>query len=787
MDSNKGLTTSEALSRAAYGQSNGGAEIKTKSCARIICENIFTFFNLINAILAVMVIAVGSLRNALFMGVVICNTAIGIFQAIRAKRAIDRLSIITAPKARVIRDGEEKLIPVEEVVTDDIMVISAGVQVCADACVLEGECETDESLITGESDNIFKKAGDELYSGSFVVSGHVTARAVRVGKNSASGRITSGSKYIKKTNSEMMRSINVILKLVSVCIFPFGAVLFYKAFVILKHPLGEAVTSTTAALIGMIPEGLVLLTGIALAISAIRLSRRDSLCRDLYCVEALARADVLCLDKTGTLTEGCMEVAETVTLDRGYDDNALEEALSAFVNAFPERNSTLKALDERYGGKAAPEAVNTVPFSSARKWSAAEIKGLGTLVLGAPEIVCGNNARISEICAKYAENGIRTLIFAHSSLPLPADASDDRKIPELPLRLSVIALIALSDKLRPSAKAALGFFKQQGVDVKVISGDAPAVVSRIAERAGLENAHSCIDMSGVADGEIQTAAESYTVFGRTSPEQKLKLIKALRSDGHRTAMVGDGVNDVMALRESDCGIAMGAAGPAQSGSDAVRAVSQIVLINSDLSALPLAVREGRRCVNNIRRSASLFLTKTIFSFLLTAVYLFLPLNYPFKPIQLTLISAVMIGIPSFLLALEANTKRISGGFTAHIFKRSAAGGISAVVGVLLLTVIIVKNLCSISPEEASTMAVIITAAAFFGTLFHICRPLSRLRAAMLVGLAAMFSGAALLFPGVFYLVSLNTVQAAILVVLCMIVILTQTVLRVIFNKIKLKD
>ena len=769
MDNKKGLSTAEALSRAASGQSNGGYEIKTKSYARIICENVFTLFNLINVVLAAMVLAVGSFRNALFMGVVICNTAIGIFQSIRAKRAIDKLSIISAPKARVIRDGEENSIAVGDVVPDDIMVFSAGMQICADCLVLEGECETDESLITGESSAVFKKAGDELFSGSFVLSGYVTARAVRIGAQSASGRITSGSKYIKKTNSGMMRSINVILKVVSVCIVPFGAVLLYKSLVILKLPLGESVTAMTAALIGMIPEGLVLLTGIALAISAIRLSRRNTLCRDLFCVEALARADVLCLDKTGTLTEGRMAVSEAIPLDPEYK----EEYLSAFTGAFPERNPTLDAIWERFGGSSSYKVINTVPFSSARKWSAAAFEGPGTLVLGAPEFVFPNNAQIAQKCEKYSENGMRTLVFARSSLPINFD------FPKLPDDLKALALFVLSDMLRPEAKATLEYFKRQGVEIKVISGDDPAAVSRIAERAGLENARNFADMSRVPDNEIRDIAEKYSVFGRAAPEQKLKLIKALKAAGHKTAMVGDGVNDVLALREADSSIAM------NSGSDAVRAVSQIVLMNSELSPLPLVVSEGRRCINNIRRSAALFLTKTIFSFLLTAVYLFLPLNYPFKPIQLTLISAVMIGIPSFLLALEPNDARVSGGFLAHILNNSAAGAISAALGVILLTA--AENFLSISPDTASTMAVTIAAAAFLGTLFHVCRPFNKARTAMFSALAVLFSGVALLFPEIFYLTSLSTAQTAALALLCIIVTVIQALLRVIFNKIKLRD
>lgn len=773
VDINKGLTVSQVKERTANGRSNGGFEIKTKSVFRIVCENVFTLFNLINLILAVMVFAVGSYRNALFMGVVICNIAIGIFQSIRAKRAIDKLSIISAPKARVIREGEEQIIPVGDVVLDDIMILSSGMQICADAVVLDGECETDESLITGESDAVFKKSGDELFSGSFVVSGRVKARAVRVGAESASGKITSGSKYIKKTDSEMMKSINLIIKIVSVCIMPFGAVMLFKSLCVFDRPVDEAVTSTAAALIGMIPEGLVLLTGIALAVSAIRLSRRETLCRDLYCVESLARVDVLCLDKTGTLTEGCMEIRNIEPLDGGCSDKELDDALNAFVSAFPEPNSTLKALAERYNNGTAHALRGTVPFSSARKWSAAEFEGLGTLVLGAPEFVLGKGSNISESCEKYTSSGLRTLVLARSPLSPPKETG------KLPDDLKASALIVLSDKLRPSAPATLDYFREQGVDIKIISGDDPAAVSQIAKRAGFENYNKYVDMGTVSDEDITHIAEKYSVFGRTTPDQKLLLIKALKAAGHKTAMTGDGVNDILALREADCSIAM------QSGSDAVRAVSQIVLMNSDFSSMPLVVREGRRCINNIRRSASLFLTKTIFSFLLTVVYLFLPLTYPFKPIQLTLISAVIIGIPSFLLAMETNKERVSNGFLSHIFKRSAAGGISAAFGVGLLTA--AEKVWGISLEAASTMAMIITAAAFFGTLFEICRPFTKLHAVMYAALVILFAAVALLFPGLFYLVKPTLTQTIILLVLCAVVILIQIILRKLFNNIKIKE
>lgn len=781
-DINKGLTAEQAEQRVKNGLSNSGFDVKTKSHAQIVCENVFTLFNLINLILAVMVLSVGSLRNALFMGVVICNTAIGIFQEIRAKNTIDKLSVLSAPKARVIRDGSEKAVSTSDIVMDDIMILSSGNQVCADALVLEGECETDESLITGESDLISKMPGSELYSGSFVTSGYVKAQAVRVGAESASGRITGGSKYIKKPASEMMRSINSIIKAVSFVIVPFGLILLFKSIVIVKQPIDESITSATAALIGMIPEGLVLLTGIALAVSAIRLSQHNTLCQDLYCVESLARVDTLCLDKTGTLTEGCMEVAEIKYVEKKKTEHPANSticfdagsALSMFASAFPDKNATLKAIAERFPEKneqSRPKLVKTVPFSSARKWSAAEFDGIGTLVLGAPELLTerDNTQAINE-CELCSQKGFRTLVLALSPLPLPT------KPGTLPEQLSPKVLIVLSDKLRASAPATLEYFKKQGVTIKIISGDNPAAVSGIAERAGLDGAAEYVDMSTVSDDAVPAAAERYSVFGRTTPDQKLALIKALKAAGHKTAMTGDGVNDVLALREADCSIAM------QSGSDAVRAVSQIVLLNSDFSSMPLVVEEGRRCINNIRRSAALFLTKTIFSFLLTVLYLFLPLNYPFKPIQLTLISAVIIGIPSFLLAMEPNKNRVSGSFLSHIVKRSAAGGISAALGVGFLTV--AEALWKIPTEQVSTMSVILVAVSFFGTLFHVCRPFNKTRGIMFTALVALFSAAALLFPKMFYLTELTVGQLLVLISVTAASLVIQILLRHVLNNFK---
>ncbi len=753
-----GLSESQARQRAENGQANNGFTVKTKSVSRILCENIFTLFNLINIILAILVISVGSIRNALFMGVVLCNTAIGIFQEIRAKRAIDKLSVISEPKAEVVRDGTRRTISADDLVIGDIMILSAGMQICADGIILDGECETDESLITGESDVICKSVGSEIFSGSYVMAGYVKAEVTRVGANSMSGRITS-AKYYKKPSSDMMNAINKIIRVLSIIIVPYGVIMLAKSLVIVKSPLETGVTSTVAALIGMIPEGLVLLTGIALAVSVIRLSRRQTLCRDLYCVEQLARADVLCIDKTGTLTEGRMNVSEVLPVDNDFN---IAAALSRFVGAFPEQNSTLKAIAERFPADSSDKVISTIPFSSARKFSAVHLEKSGTLVLGAAEYLHPQNyEEIREKCEALYSEGNRVVVLCRSASPIMGNS--------LPDDLTVKAIVALSDVIRPTAPKTLEYFASQGVAVKIISGDALSAVVNIARRVGLPDAASAVDMSGIHDEQIPEICDKYSVFCRTTPEQKLRIIKALKAAGHKTAMTGDGVNDVLALREADCSIAM------SSGSDAARTVSQVVLLNSDFSSIPMVVKEGRRCINNIQRSATLFLSKTVFSVLLTTVYLFLPLNYPLMPIQLTLISACAIGIPSFFLALETNKNRVVGSFLKNVMNKALPGGIAAAVGVASLNILDLAF--SLTNQELTTIAAFVTAAAFFGVLWNTCRPFNKRRGVLFALTAGVFSLASLLLNKLFYLIPLSNFGTLLLSCTAAAVLLIQMALR----------
>ncbi len=738
-DIQNGLTQAQAEEKISRGESNGEFSVTSKSVKRIFADNIFTLFNLINVIIAVFVALVGAYRNMLFMGVILCNTAIGIIQEIRSKRTIDRLSLISAPKAHLIRDGGERVLPVAEIVPGDIMLLSAGRQLCADGVLALGELEMDESLLTGESDTVVKRPGDALYSGSFVVSGSGRAEVTKVGAEAYANKITAGAKKQKKRRSEMMSAINRIITTVSICIVPFAAGLFAKSFFVAKEGLQYSVTSTAAAVIGMIPEGLVLLTSIALAVSSIRLAMRQTLCQDLYCVENLARVDVLCLDKTGTITTGSMKLSEIVRLDKDYSAETALEALSSALGA---ENQTMAAICRKFPGGGEISCVRTEPFSSARKWSAAQLEGFGTLVLGAPSFVLGNEeyAKISGLCGRYSAAGQRVLLLAQSNEILPEKA--------LPDRLSPKALVILSDEIRESAPGTLEYFRKQGVALKVISGDDPVTVSNVAARAGLPGAENYVDTSALTDEELIEGAEKYTVFGRVTPARKLDLVKALKAAGHKVAMTGDGVNDVLALREADCSVAV------QSGSDAARCVSQLVLMNSDFSSMPLAVEEGRRCINNIQRSAALFLVKTIFSFLLSVVFLFSTSAYPFQPIQLTLISALFIGAPSFLLALEVNRERVKGSFIANVLKRALPGGLTVVL--CIAAELVLQKIYSIPQEQLSVMAVFSTAVVCFGVLIGVCRPFRKWHLVMLAVVPAAFCGGVTLFGDIFYIVRLTS-------------------------------
>lgn len=737
-DINIGLSSQQVEQRVVDGLVNGEFNIKSKSIKQIVKDNCLTFFNLINVILAVFIIAVGSIKNCLFMGVIISNTAIGIFQEIRSKKAIDKLSLISAPKVDVLRNSIVEIIAVKDVVMDDIVILGAGKQICADCIIAQGECEVNESLITGESDPVVKKVGDEILSGSFIVCGDVKAQVIRIGAESYANKITSGAKYVKKNNSEMLHSINYILKIISICIIPMTMLFFAKEMIISNATFEEAVIKTVAAIIGIIPEGLVLMASMVLAVSVIRLAVNKTLAQDLYCIETLARVDVLCLDKTGTITEGIMQVDDVIPL---ADNHNIDSALTALMTALHDNNPTFNAIKSRYSGESDWATSVAIPFSSAKKWSLAAFEGKGTYIIGAAEFVLGEKFEaIRELVETASMQGQRVLLLAHSE-NMPVEK-------ELPDEIIPIALIQISDKIRKEAPDTLKFFAEQGVDIRVISGDNPITVSNIAKKAGLANADSYVDASTLKTlDDIADAADRYKIFGRVTPYQKLELVKALKAKKHTVAMTGDGVNDVLALKESDCSIAM------QSGSDAARNVSNLVLLDSNFASMPKIVAEGRRSINNIQRSGILFLNKTVYSFIVAIMFCFVPMSYPFQAIQLTLINMFTNGIPSFLLALEPNYERVKGKFIENVMPMSVIHGLLIVVNFIGLIVCnyVMKTLNTIPPEildsQMGTIATITIGFSAFVVLFKVCRPMKKWKAGMLALLICGFTGGMFLFRG----------------------------------------
>ena len=650
-----GLTKEEVEERIKENKVNYDTSLPTKSIKTIVRENIFTLFNLINILLGVAVFCVGSYKNLLFLIVIFCNTAISIIQEINSKKAVDKLSILAQAKVNCIRDGEKQEIGINSIVLDDLLMLETGNQIVADSIILEGEVEVNESFITGESDVIYKRKGDTLLSGSFVVSGKCKAEVIHIGDENYTSKISSGAKYVKKVNSEIMKSLNGIIKIVSIAIVPIGILLFFNQLGLTENSFKNAVVNTVAAIIGMIPEGLVLLTSTVLAVSVIRLSKRKVLVQELYCIETLARVDTLCLDKTGTITEGTMEVNDIIEITKSKEE--LEEILSEISSASDDNNSTIEAIRAKYKNKQKWKVINKIPFSSQKKWSGVCFKDKGSYIIGAPEFVLREKYdEYKERIEKYS-NDYRVIIVANSE--------GDFIEKELPDKLEVLGFVLISDVIRKEASKTLKYFKEQGVNIKIISGDNPITVSKIAKRAGVENSEKYINMQEIKTKEqLEKAAKEYTIFGRVTPVQKKELVQALKKEGHTVAMTGDGVNDVLALKEADCSIAMA------SGSDATRNVAELVLLDSNFASMPEIVLEGRRTINNIERSATLFLVKTIYASILAIIFLFVNMPYPFMPIQLTLISTVTIGIPSFVLALEPNKERIKGKFLRNVISRA---------------------------------------------------------------------------------------------------------------------
>ena len=728
-----GLTQEEVRARREQGRTNTMPRRTEGGVADILRRNVLTLFNLLNLCLAGLLLWVGSHRDMLFLGVVLSNTLIGTIQELRAKRTHDRLQLLSEGRVRVMRDGVECRLSPQELVLDDVVLLSRGDQIPADATVLSGAGEADESLLTGESAPVSKTAGGTLYSGSFLVSGSVAARLTAVGADSYAGQLQLSARRVKRAQSELMRDMRRIIRWVSVLIVPIGAAMFSRQYASVDLGLRDAVTGTVASMLGMIPEGLILLTSVSLAAGVVALGRRNALVNELFGIETLARTDVVCMDKTGTLTSGEMVLDRTLALN-GVPPEEIAAYMAALLRASSDETPTVRALAEAFSAVSAPEIVQAVPFSSARKWSAAQAEGLGSVVLGAPERLLKGEAL--KQAQALAAQGLRVLALLCAPAPLCGEA--------LPEGLVPAALLCLRDALRPNVQKTVRYFGEQGVTLKVISGDSPLTVSHAAAAAGVPGADRMVDLSTIEGEKDYTAlSRHYTIFGRVSPQDKQGLIEALRKDGHGVAMVGDGVNDIPALKAADCSIAMAG------GSDAACRVAQITLLDADFDVMPRIVLEGRRVINNITRAASLFLVKNIFSLLLSVLLLIFPFAYPFAPIQLTLVSSLTIGIPSFVLALQPSRDRVSGSFLRNVIMRALPGGVCTAA--LIIPLMAFSDGLGFSQDVVSSLSTLIAGYSGLVVLFLTCLPLNALRGGLVAAMAALFAGAVLLLPQVFYL------------------------------------
>ena len=728
----EGLTSADAAKRAAAGQDNRQTEQPGKSVMRIVADNLFTLFNLLNFALAACLALVGSWRNMLFLGVVFSNTLIGTIQELRARAMLKKLRLLNNRTVRVIRDGKERKCAPEELVLGDLAVFSIGDQIPADTVITEGVCAADESLLTGESEPVTHKAGELLMSGSFLTEGRVTAQLTAVGDEAYAARLMRDAKRIRSPRSELMSELNKLVFLVSKLLVPIGVILFLEEYFLLKAPIAASIPKAVAAMIGMIPEGLILLTSVALTVGVIRLGRRKTLVQELFGIETLARADMLCMDKTGTLTTGEMSFGGVVPLDA--DEAELKEKAGQFVSVFEASSGTLRVIAQTFCRKT-DKPVALLPFSSTRKKSAASFSNGTTLILGAPSFV--TDEPIAEV-ERATKDGYRVLLLAEAD-----GVIEEETLPPITRRLG---LILLRETLRESAKETLEWFEKEGVSVRIMSGDDPRTVAAAACALGLKGCDRIVDCETLSDEALCAAAKDNVIFGRLTPDRKRMLVETLKREGYHVAMTGDGVNDIPALKAADCSVAMAG------GAEATEHAAQLVLLNNDFNSLPAVVAEGRRVIGNITRTASLFLQKTLYSFALSLlnilIALFLPLHYPFQPIHLTLISMVTVGAPSFFLALEPSSERASGHFLKRILLKAVPGAAGVVCCALSA---MIANYFGTPDGIASTMAVLSAGVIGLGNLILTCRPFSKLRVAVCAVMCVAFTAAVAFLPGVFAL------------------------------------
>lgn len=743
----KGLTKSEINDRIKMGEVNSENGVPTKTIKQIIFENVFTFFNIVNFVLAGLLIYVGSYRNLLFLGVVILNILIGIIQEIKAKSTIDSLSLIAQKGAKVIRDGIIQNIPDKDLVKDEIMILEGGDQIPVDATLISGNLEVDESLLTGESNSIEKKVNDPLYSGSFVISGNGKTIVTNVGNKSYAGKLATKVKKFKKRPSEIQSSLDILIKAITVLLIPIGILMFLKEFYILDNTFKNTIVTTTGSLIALIPSGLVLLTSSVFVVSVLKLSKYKTLVQEMSSTETLARVDTLCLDKTGTITKGNIKLIDIIPFKEDRDQ--ILNILRNLSDVLKDNNPTLEAIREeadKFKDFKKFELIKILPFSSARKYSGAEFKSNNktrSYIMGAGSFVLGKEFdKYKETVDKYTEEGKRVLFLTESN--------NSFKDKELPKDLNPIAILIFSDEVRSDAKETLDFFEDQGVRLIILSGDDPKTVSIIANQAGFDNADKYIDATTLKNKtDIDKAIDKYSIYGRVTPEQKKEFVESLQNKGHTVAMTGDGVNDTLALKTADVSIAMA------SGSDAARNISNFVLIDSNFSALPKIVAEGRQVINNLQRSSSLYLSKTIFSILALVIFLFTIASYPFQPIQLTLINTVTIGIPSVVLALEPNKSIIKGRFFTNILRKALPAGLISFLSITIAT--FVGYYLGFSEEMISTISIYLMVLAGFLLIIHLSIPFNFIRSTLLIVITAIFFVCVFFFKSFFYMVSLGSV------------------------------
>lgn len=746
----KGLTQEEIEERVQQGKVNELATSATKSVGQIVLENVFTFFNMIFVFLAVILIAVGSYGELTFIVIIVLNTAIGIVQELLSKKKLDNLSLLAKTKAKVVREGQLCEVDTEEVVEDDIVYFGAGSQIYADGNVIAGEIQVNEGLLTGESDEITKVPGKELFSGSYVISGECYARLTKVGEESYGARLTAeAQKTVRQKKPGMMKSLTHLLYIIGVLLVPIGIMLFLRQYDQLGLGIKECVENTAAAIIGMIPEGLYLLVSVALAVSVGRLAQKKILVQDLKSTETLARVDMLCVDKTGTITESKMQVSEIIKLKEDISEEALRSRIGEFAANMADDNETMKALKEYFKGNVSGgrKAVKIEAFSSKNKYSAVTYGENDTYYLGAPDILWKEpESEVIKQAENYAASGARVLLFLQEDV--------QGKTP--------LALVTLKNPIRPSAKETFRYFKENQVEVKVISGDSPKTVSAVAIEAGIEGAEHYIDMTTVkSKKQLEEAAADYTVFGRVKPEQKRQLVQALQKQGHTVAMTGDGVNDVLALKAADCGIAMAG------GSEAAAGVAELVLLNSDFSDMPLVVAEGRRVINNIERTASLYLVKNIFSLFLAIISIIAVFEYPLVPSQLTLMSFLTIGMPSFVLALEPNESKVSGKFLRKVIYRALPAALTDLC--IIIIIVMFQYAFEIDSSQTSTITALLVTAVGFYMVYKVCVPFRKWHYALFGVMIILLVGIIAFIPEVFSITKLNL--GSMLILGCMLLLI----------------